>query len=377
MVFERTGSAMLPATSSSDLLRTTETLVRIPSVSRDRHTCHEVLETIGTMIPNLDSFHTEIFEHEGYQSLIVGTRPGRAAPLILNGHVDVVTAHDHQFHPELRADGHLWGRGVYDMKGAVAVFVELLKKLAEVAVEDRPHLQVQFVSDEEIGGHRGVERMVEEGFDTDLFLAGEPTDLEICNQAKGVLWMRYKLSGQPGHSARPWLCRNPLAGLARGLHQIYGRFPVPVEAAWETTATITGIDVGENAHNRVPDTAWCKVDCRYVPQDDPQELIAWFRAIMPDSELEVIQLAGPLFTAEDNPKLVTARSIGEKVLGRRPGLFSEHFASDARYYSAKGTPALCWGPSGGGMHADDERLDPASLEVYARVIDALVWEMAR
>ena len=162
MVFERTGSAMLPATSSSDLLRTTETLVRIPSVSRDRHTCHEVLETIGTMIPNLDSFHTEIFEHEGYQSLIVGTRPGRAAPLILNGHVDVVTAHDHQFHPELRADGHLWGRGVYDMKGAVAVFVELLKKLAEVAVEDRPHLQVQFVSDEEIGGHRGVERMVEE-----------------------------------------------------------------------------------------------------------------------------------------------------------------------------------------------------------------------
>jgi succinyl-diaminopimelate desuccinylase len=368
---------MLEPTSLADLRQTTEALVRIPSVSRDRARCHEVLDAIRASVPNWDSFFSEVFEYQGYRSLIVSTRPGRAAPLILNGHVDVVTAHEHQFSPEVRDDGLMWGRGVYDMKGAVAVFVELLKKLAKQSADQRPHLQIQFVSDEEIGGHRGVERMVNEGFDTDLFLAGEPTDLEICNQAKGVLWMRYKLSGMPGHSARPWLCRNPLAGLARGLHHIYGRFPVPVEAVWETTATITGIDVGENAHNRVPDQAFCKVDCRYVPQDDPQDLIAWFRSVMPDSELEIVQLAVPLYTAEDHPKLVAARSIGEKVLGRRPGLFSEHFASDARYYSAKGTPALCWGPSGGGMHADDERLNLESLETYARVVDALVMEMTR
>lgn len=368
---------MFDATPLSDLLQTTKTLVRIPSVSRDRRKCHEILELIPTLVPQWDSFHSEIFEYEGYQSLVVGTRPGRAAPLILNGHVDVVTAHEHQFQPEFKEDGSLWGRGVYDMKGAVAVFIELLKKLAQIPMEERPHLQIQFVSDEEIGGHRGVERMVDEGFDTDLFLAGEPTDLDICNQAKGVLWIRYKLSGEPGHSARPWLCRNPLAGLARGLHQLYGRFPVPVEPVWQTTATVTGIDVGENAHNRVPDTAWCKVDCRYVPQDDPKELIRWFGAIMPDSELEIVQLAVPLFTPTDNPKLEAARAIGERVLGRRPALFSEHFASDARYYSAKGTPALCWGPRGGGMHADDEHLEPESLEIYSRVVDALVWEMAR
>jgi succinyl-diaminopimelate desuccinylase len=219
--------------------------------------------------------------------------------------------------------------------------------------------------------------MVNEGFDTDLFLAGEPTDLQICNQAKGVLWLRYKLSGHPGHSARPWLCRNPLAGLARGLHHIYGRYPVPSQPLWETTVTVTGIDVGDNAHNRVPDTAYCKIDCRYVPQDDPHELIRWFRAVMPDSEMEIVQLGMPLFTPESHPKLVQARAIGERVLGRQPGLFSEHFASDARYYSAKGTPALCWGPCGGGMHADDERLNLESLEAYARVIDALVLEMTR
>lgn len=367
---------MLEPTPLAALRATTEALVRIPSVSADRARCHEVLDLISTTIPNLESFFTEVYEHEGYKSLIIGTRPGRAAPLILNGHVDVVTAQPSQFTPELAADGLLRGRGVYDMKGAVAVFVELLKKLSSVPVEERPHLQVQLVSDEEIGGHHGVERLAQDGFDTDLFLAGEPTELDICHQAKGVLWLHYSLKGHPGHAARPWLCRNPLGGLTRGLHYIYGRFPVLVEEAWETTATITGIDVGENAHNRVPDKASCKVDCRFVPQDDPEELIRWFRAVMPDSEMEVVQLSPPMFTAADHPKLLQACAIGEKVLGRRPSLVREHFASDARYYSAKGTPALCWGPSGAGMHADDERLNLESLGTYARLIDQLVVEMA-
>lgn len=366
---------MLTITTAEALRQTTEALVKIPSVSRDRQTCHKVLEVIRASIPNWDSFHSEVFEHQGYKSLIIGTRPGRAAPLILNGHVDVVTAPPHQFTPELRDDGLLWGRGVYDMKGAVAVFVELLKKVATIAPDHRPHFQVQFVTDEEIGGHRGVEVMVNEGFDTDLFVAGEPTDLRICNQAKGVLWLKLKLKGFPGHSARPWLCQNPINALVRGIHDLTGRFPVPAEAVWQTTATVTGIDVGENSHNRVPDLVECKIDIRYVPQDDPLEIKDWVQRTFANSEVELIQLAVPLFTAEDHPKLVAARNTGQAVLGQVPALFSEHFASDARYYSAKGTPAICWGPSGGGMHADDERLDLESLESFARVVDRLIYDL--
>lgn len=366
---------MLPTTSLEALRKTTESLVKIPSVSKDREVCHSVLEIIRTSIPHWDTFHSAIFEHEGYQSLIVSTRPGRAAPLILNGHVDVVTATPDQFTPVMKDDGCMWGRGTYDMKGAVAVYVELLKKLASKPVQERPHLQVQFVTDEEIGGHRGVEVMVHEGFDTDLFLAGEPTDLQVCNQAKGVLWVKLKLEGNPGHSARPWLCQNPLNALVRGLHGLTGRFPVPEKPVWRTTATATGIDVGENSHNRVPHAVECKIDIRYVPQDDPHEIIEWLKSTFHNSELEVIQLAVPLFTPEDNPKLVKALDTGEKVLGKRPTLFNEHFASDARYYSAIGTPAICWGPSGAGMHAHDEHLNLESLQRYSQVVDNLIYEL--
>lgn len=366
---------MLSATPLEELRKTTEALVRIPSVSKNREICHSVLEVIREAIPNWESFHTEVFEYEGFQSLIVSTRPGRAAPLILNGHVDVVTATPGQFEPEIREDGLMWGRGVYDMKGSVAVYLELLKKVALVPESERPHFQVQFVSDEEIGGHRGVEIMVNEGFDTDLFLAGEPTDLQVCNQAKGVLWVKLRLEGNPGHSARPWLCQNPLNALVRGLHSLSGRFPVPAQPVWRTTATATGIDVGENSHNRVPGMVECKIDIRYVPQDDPHEIMDWLKRTFHNCELELIQLAVPLFTDENNERLQTALETGKRVLGKRPQLFAEHFASDARYYSAKGTPAICWGPCGGGMHAHDERLDLPSLATYARLIDQLIYDL--
>ena len=95
----------LTETPLSALRDTTEKLVRIPSVSKDRETCHQVLTVIREMIPNWDSFHSEVFEHEGYQSLIVSTREGRAAPLILNGQVVVVTATPGQFNTEIRDDG--------------------------------------------------------------------------------------------------------------------------------------------------------------------------------------------------------------------------------------------------------------------------------
>lgn len=364
---------MLEPSCPEALRQTTEKLVAIPSVSSHVELCHEVLELIQASIPGLDSFYTEVYEVDGTKSFVVSTREGRAAPLILNGHVDVVPAHSEQFTPELKPDGTLWGRGTYDMKGSVAVYVELLKKLSKVKPTERPHFQVQFVSDEEIGGHRGVEPMVKDGFDCQLFLAGEPTDLQISNQAKGTLWVKIVTRGEPGHSARPWLCRNPLVSLSRGLHHLYGRFPVPSQSIWATTATVTGIDVGENSHNRVPDKATCKIDIRYVPQDDPQALIAFIKGIFPDSEVEIIQIGPTLYTAPDHPHLRTCQTIGAKVLGQEPQLFNEHFASDARYYSAAGIPALCWGPSGAGMHANDERLELESLSRYADVIDQLVY----
>ncbi len=348
------------------LLEQTEALVRIPSISAEREPCNQALKYLQGQIP--DGFHQEVFEYQGYRSLIVSTLEGRKAPVIFNGHVDVVYAQEEMFQP--RRDGDLlWGRGTYDMKGSVAVYLEILKGLGKLAPEERPAVQFQFVSDEEIGGHRGVERMVDEGFDTELFIAGEPTELNICNRAKGVYWLTVRLPGTPGHAARPWLTRNPLIAMSRGLNALLSRYPVPADPIWQTTATPTGIIAG-NSHNRVPDTLELKLDIRYVPEDSHEEIGRFVKGIFHDCEVEIVQLAVPLQTDAQNPHVQQIVSTQKRVLGVEPEFFSEHFASDARYYSAKGTPAVCWGPRGAGMHADDERVQVSSLAIYYQ----LVWE---
>lgn len=60
-----------------------------------------------------------------------------------------------------------------------------------------------------------------------------------------------------------------------------------------------------------------------------------------------------------------AELIGERT-GRMPRLFREHFATDARYYTHVGIPAVCVGPVGAGLHSDEEWVTIASLvDLYA------------
>ena len=79
-------------------------------------------------------------------------------PLLLYGHVDVVTTEGQQWtHPPFAgelADGAIWGRGALDMKGGVAMLVRAF--LAAVAANTATPLVLLILSDEENGGDFGA-----------------------------------------------------------------------------------------------------------------------------------------------------------------------------------------------------------------------------
>lgn len=354
------------------LLDLTCNLMAIPSVSDRREECHRALDWVLAQIGELGGLHLHHFEHQGFRSLILSTREGRRSKLILNAHLDVVFAAPEQFTARREGDC-LWGRGAYDMKGAAAVFLQVARDLAAMAPESRPDVQIQFVTDEEIGGHRGSERLVEEGFTADLVIAGEPTDLGICYEAKGVYWVTVHMQGAPGHAAMPWLSRNPVVALQAGLSALLARYPVPYEETWATTATPTGLQAG-NSHNRVPDQATLKLDIRHIPEESPDDIQAVLLQCFPGSRLEVVQRSYSLQTDPAHPLVEKVAHLQEEMLGQRPRFYREHFASDVRYWGNKGIPSICWGPSGAGMHADDERLDMDSLETYYRLVTRLLRE---
>src|SRR4029450_11246034 len=98
----------------------------------------------------------------------------------------------------------LLGRGAYDMKGALAVLLLVLRDLSD---QEDVRLRLGIVSDEESEEeeNRGSDALVASGFIGDFAITGEPTNLQVGVQAKGVLAMRLEVQGRSGHGPTPWL----------------------------------------------------------------------------------------------------------------------------------------------------------------------------
>lgn len=136
-----------------------------------------------------------------------GTGGGR--DLLLNGHVDVVSAEPRSawtgdpFVARLRGD-RLVGRGACDMKGGVAAMVLAVEALAELDVPLRGDLVVNTVTDEESTG-AGAVACIARGLRADGCLAPEPTSGQVWLGSRGALLGELEVHGRPGHT-----------GLARG-----------------------------------------------------------------------------------------------------------------------------------------------------------------
>jgi acetylornithine deacetylase/succinyl-diaminopimelate desuccinylase-like protein len=90
---------------------------------------------------------------------------GEAAPLLLYGHVDVVTTEGQKWKfPPFEArieDGFIWGRGALDMKGGVAMQVAAFLRLQEEEIVPAGDVILMILADEEVGGEYGAKFMVE------------------------------------------------------------------------------------------------------------------------------------------------------------------------------------------------------------------------
>jgi succinyl-diaminopimelate desuccinylase len=360
------GAAIMPI--RDDLVQLTQELVAIPSVSDDPAGRTAVIDRIERFCRELPGVTIERHESNGFPSLVVAFGDRRHTSLVLNAHVDVVPARPDQFRPDVR-DGRIYGRGTQDMKGAAAAMLLLLRDLAEAG--QRPDVAWQFVTDEEIGGDNGVGHLLRLGYTADLFLAGEPTDLEIVNRAKGIMWVTVTQRGKPAHGSRPWDGSNPLVPIAAGVTRVLERYPIPDTAVWRTTITPSALHSGD-AHNRVPVDAELKLDIRYVPDEAAEDVLAWVRSCFPDAEVAAGHCGTTLDTSREDAHVRRLARAAETVVGAPAAFRDEHFGSDARFYSEHGIAAVCFGPHGAGLHSHDEWVSIDSLETFYAVLRELV-----
>jgi succinyl-diaminopimelate desuccinylase len=306
--------------------------------------------------------------HNGRPVLAATVGPEGGPTIVLHGHLDVVPGHPEQFAPRIEGD-RLYGRGAYDMKGGLASMMCAVHDLAE---EERVRVHFVCVADEESEEieARGSDYLVQQGYVGDFAITGEPTDMHIGIQAKGVLAMRIEVTGIAAHGSTPWVGDNAVLKAVDVFRQIEV-LPFARESSdlFDRPSINLGRIVGGDALNKVPDLCVIDVDVRYLPGQDADEIRAAVDAL-PDVTVVKIFHRQPAIVARENPHV---QALGEAIsrvappVGERLGVGRDG-ASDAISFLEAGVPAVECGPVGDGHHGPGEWVSIRSLSDYRRTL---------
>jgi acetylornithine deacetylase/succinyl-diaminopimelate desuccinylase-like protein len=170
---------------------------------------------------------------------------GNVPPLLLHGHVDVVTTENQMWqHPPFEGkvvDGYVWGRGTLDMKGGVAMMLAALLRAKAESLTLPGDVVLAIVSDEEAGSDYGAKYLVErhaaqfEGiryaigeFGGFRLQIGKRRFYPIMVAEKQICWMKATVRGPGGHGAST-MRGGAMAKLAQFLQQLdRRRLPVHI-----------------------------------------------------------------------------------------------------------------------------------------------------
>ncbi|MEW6094803.1 MAG: M20/M25/M40 family metallo-hydrolase [Chloroflexota bacterium] len=282
---------------------------------------------------------------------------GDAPPLLLYGHVDVVTTANQKWtHPPFEAkivDGYIWGRGALDMKHGVAMYLAAFLRAKAEGVSLPGDVIFAALADEEAGDDYGARFLVDKHPDLfkgvryalgefggfNLSIAGKRF-YPIMIAEKQVCWMKAAFRGRGGHGSMP-VRGQAIAKLGRAL-KLLDEHPLPVhitpsvrmmmEELAKNLGGVTGLIVrqilnpaltntvlkmlGERGSlfaplvrntvsptmlkasdkaNVIPAEVTLGLDGRLVPGAKPEEMIRELRALLGDDlEIEV-------FKAEPGP----------------------------------------------------------------------------
>jgi succinyl-diaminopimelate desuccinylase len=305
-------------------------------------------------------------EVEGRTCLVATTGSGPCR-VILHGHLDVVPGHEDQFAPR-RAGGRLHGRGAYDMKAALAAMMLVVADAARGL--DGLQLELLVVPDEERGdpGANCTEMLVADGMRADFVICGEPTDMQVGVQAKGVLMLRAEVPGTAAHGSTPWLGDNAVLR-AVDLYRRIEELPFAGESTplFPRPSINLGRISGGDAVNKVPDRCRMDIDIRYLPGQDPEDVLSQVRSLG-RVELEVLLRRPPAYVSPDHPMV---ELLLEAAGRHEPSAASvgRDGASDAVAFLEVGVPAVEFGPRGAGHHGPEEHVEIGSLARYRRALD--------
>jgi succinyl-diaminopimelate desuccinylase len=289
---------------------------------------------------------------------------GRAKRVVFAGHLDTVPVNGNAI-PRVNGDT-LWGLGSADMKGGLAVMLELATGVPEPAMD----VTYVFYAGEEVAReHNGLLAIAAAAPDLlagDAAILGEPTGVRIEAGCQGVLKAEVIIGGARAHSARPWTGANAIHRLAPVLARVSAyesRQPVIDGCQYREALQAVAVSGGV-ADNVVPDRATVLLNHRFAPDRDAA-----------GAETALRTMLEPLL----DPALGDGLSVAEAQPGASPSLTHPVLAAllkatghppraklgwtDVAFFAERGIPAVNFGPGDPELaHTAGERLERKDLD---------------
>ncbi len=347
------------------LLQLTADLIDMPSVSFEEAAI-------------ADWFEAELRAIEGLEVTRVGdnvvarTNLGRKYRVALAGHLDTVPVNDNGV---ARIEGKiLHGLGSSDMKGGLAVMLELARSIREPAVD----VTWVFYAREEVAivhnGLRELFREVPELLAADVAILGEPTDTVIEAGCQGTMRFKVTMAGARAHTARPWMGRNSihrLGDLLSHLETIEHRKPVIDGCEFREAMQAVHVEGGV-AGNVVPDRAAVTINHRFAPDRSTEEAIEYARSVVaPFMEegdtFEVTDMSPAARPDLRHPAMAAFIGRNDILVRAKLGW------TDVAFFSEQGIPAVNFGPGDATLaHTQQEHLHEQPLVMCYLALEELL-----
>lgn len=343
-------------------------LVAFPSITDDIGANDVALDYVERYLTERN-MHVKRYRFQERGSLVATPRPRtKQTKIFLYGHTDVMPASKALF--TLRREGdQLYGRGVYDMKFAIAGYLYAVDVLKD-KLQDYD-FAIMLTSDEEYGNRNGINgilHLLGRGYRAEVCIlpdGGRAWDVEAV--AKGAWRFKLTAAGRTAHGSRPWEGDSASIRLTQALHELHEAFK---QQGLETdTLNISKIR-SNGEFNQVPSQASAQIEMRLMSDASYAERREFVAALCHKHGLVTDRgyFLRPVRQDIAHPLVRGFMDAITRVTGYESKACVSCAASDAGHFNEAGIPCAITYLPGGGHHGDQEWISRRALLQFPEVI---------
>lgn len=350
------------------------------------------------MIQRLKALGFEITELNfedvsNFWAVLTGDQPGPT--FVFAGHTDVVPTGDPKqwqsppFKPEVR-DGYLYGRGVADMKCALAAMICACEDFLQHDSSFSGSIAFLITSDEEGPAINGTRKVVdylqEQNISPEYCLVGEPSSKStlgdvVKNGRRGSLHGYFTAKGIQGHVAYPQLARNPI-------HDAMPALAALSNVQWDqgneyfpaTSLQISNIQSGTGANNVIPGQLDARFNLRFSSELSAEDIKNRSDQVLSQFNLDYElnwELSGNPFITPKGELVSAVEAAISSQLGISAEINTTGGTSDGRFIATLGTQVVELGLCNDSIHKIDERASVTDINQLSGLYQQVLQNMLR